>query len=234
MTHCVIYCRQSRTKKGDNGLEEQVKTCRAFCRRRRFKVKKAHKECNKSARGMKNGDSLEKITKKLNKGDVLVVPRVDRISRHYMKGLGFLRYLKSNGINVYSAEEDINLNDNFGEFQKQLKDAEDFSNEMSDTMNKKVRCMARKGWHFGNPAFGYKVCYDHNRVRKIKPDENEQIILGLIFHFISQGDTYATISRKLNSRRLLYRKKWWNDKKVGYVARQMKDRNENLYQREYQ
>lgn len=229
MTRCIIYCRQSRTYKDDDSIDQQLKICKNFCRQKRFRIKKAHKEQNKSARNMKNMKTLENITDGLDDGDVLVVPRVDRISRHYMKGMYFLKFLKSKGVNVYSVEEDINLNDNFGEFQKRLKSAEDFSNEMSTTMKNKIFHLARKGWHFGNPSFGYESYYNNCGIRKIRQCKHEQDILSFIRHCISNGDTYAMVSKRLNKQHIRYRKKWWNEKKISYVVRQMRNKMKKLY-----
>jgi len=231
MTRGIIYCRQSRTQRDNFSLNEQEKKCREFCRNNKIKAKKAYKESNRSARNMKNRNRLDFITSKLNKGDVLIVPRVDRISRHYLKGIAFLRFLKSNEINVYSVDENINLNENFNEFQKLLKCAEDFSNEMSMKMNSIVKNLSRKGWHFGMPVYGYKITYDYNNVRKIKKDNDEQNVINFMLECVKNGDTYSIISRKLNRLRIKNRGKFWNENKVGYVIRQTKNRIQNLYQK---
>ncbi|ATZ80587.1 serine recombinase [Bodo saltans virus] len=213
-----IYCRQSKKLKKSNSLLNQHKICKKYCEKNKIKVKKTKKE-HKSGRFFKNKASLMELRNKMVSGDTLVVYRISRLSRNYEKGWNFIKTLKENNIKVVSVDENINSFDNINEFQEKLKSSEDYSNELSDRINKINRCLRHKGWHFGYVPYGYERYFTLNNVRKMRPNNTEQYVIKLINRLRKNKKSYKEISKFLNKKRLLFRKKYWDSIMVGTVYR---------------
>lgn len=222
MTRGIIYCRESKTVNGQSTLLKQELRCRQYCKDHKIKAIKAYKEVNTRARHMKNGKRLETMIKRLKKGDLLIIPRVDRLSRHYKHGLKFLKETQARGINVHSVDENIDFKNNQAKFKTLLKSAENFSNELSEKMKTICEILNKKGWYFGKAKFGYKAVYDNNGIRKIKKNFEEQATINYIFNCKCNDKSCENIARDLNKRKIRYRNKNWNRKNVKYILQSNK------------
>jgi DNA invertase Pin-like site-specific DNA recombinase len=216
---CVLYLRQSNTRDGSDSIEIQEKVCRQYCRDKRIKIKRIHKETNQRARLMMNKKTLNYISQRLKPGQNLIISKVDRLSRHVAKALEYCRRLRENGNNIISVNEGINFIDNPIKFKRLLIHAEEFSNNKSTEQLVICRALARKGWHFGHAEFGYKVHFNNRNTRKIIKCQEEQEIISFILTYVNAGYSHALISDKLNGSGVKNREKPWNAISIGYVAR---------------
>jgi len=217
MTRGFIYCRQSITRIGSLSLKTQEKTCREFCKKKNFKIAKIVKFSNKSARNMKNNKSLFSLTDKMKKDDILIIYRVDRLSRNFKLGLEVLNILKEKGIIIHSVDEKINYSKNPIKFKKLLKKAEEFSDNMSNIQKKKINYLKQKGCHFGKPKYGYRSYRTFNNIRKIQIDLEEQKIIKYIIQNIQNNVSCIELSNELNNRQILCKNKYWTPQKVKYI-----------------
>jgi DNA invertase Pin-like site-specific DNA recombinase len=159
----------------------------------------------------------------MKSGDTLVVYRTSRIARNYTRGWNFVKLLKAKKINIVSVDEQIDSNENLRELQIKLKTAENFSNELSDRINKINKHLKRMGWHFGRVPFGYESYFAPNGIRKLRQNDKEQEIIKRICRMRNKKNTYVKISKELNKKKKLFRKKYWNAIMVGAVYRKNKN-----------
>lgn len=163
---------------------------------------------------------LLNIGEAAQKGDSILVYRVDRLSRNIVKILSFLEDLNERGVDIFSQDENIWYNKNKLEFIQRIVDA----NKESEILGKRVRLSLeyrrqRGDEVFGNTAFGYskkRLENENNRVVKVKND-NEQSILKRIRKMKKDGHTSANITDFLNARGIYKRGKKWTVSMVNYV-----------------
>ena len=226
---CVLYLRQSHTRDNSDSIAVQEKECREYCREKRMRIKRIHRETNQRARLMMNKGKLSYIAERLKPGQNLLISSVDRLSRYTLGGLMYCRRLKEYGNNIISVNEGINFMDNPIKFRRLLMQAEEFSNQKSTEQLAICQALARRGHHLGPAEYGYMISKNIRNIRKKVKCQEEQEVISFILACMNSGDSYECISNKLNESRITNRGKTWSSINVGHVARGVKERMGELY-----
>lgn len=221
----TVYCISRVSTKGQVGLthvsleaqqERLLQKAKEDFPNSRIKLLKitasAYKEINKE---------LLHIGEACEKGDAILVYRVDRLSRNIVKILSFLEDLNEKGVAIFSQDENIWYGKNKLEFIQRIVDA----NKESEILGKRVRLSLeyrrqRGDQVFGNTAYGYskkRLENENNRIVKVK-DQNEQSIIRLIRKMRKDGYGCDEITESLNSKGMSKRGKKWTVSMVKYVV----------------
>lgn len=163
---------------------------------------------------------LLNIGEAAQKGDAILVYRVDRLSRNIVKILSFLEHLNDRGVGIFSQDENIWYGKNKLEFINRIVDA----NKESEILGKRFRLSLeyrrqRGDQVFGNTPFGYskkRLENENNRIVKVR-DTNEQTILKRIRKMKKDGQSVVEITEFLNLQGILKRGKKWTVSMVNYV-----------------
>ena len=89
---------------------EQEKLIRRYCFKRRYKIVKAFKDENASAKDFNRPDfqeMLEYVRINNAKVDFLIVAHIDRLSRNIRKFISLKKFLEKRGITLLSVSESI-------------------------------------------------------------------------------------------------------------------------------
>lgn len=169
---------------------------------------------------------IQNISKCLNKGDLIIVYAIDRLSRNIFKYSEFFTNVEEKGANIYSTKENINYRDHKILFWKYVLDAQ---NE-SETISRRVKLgqdMRRElgDEYRGQLSYGKKYQRNNDKIRKIVSNEEEQTV---IMKILSLYDGYSPqptlIAKYLNKHGMVKRGKQWNAGMVQRIIKQSLNR----------
>jgi len=129
-----------------------------------------------SARNPDDLAELQKLIKRVKRGDVILVTAVDRFSRNLAKGMDLARQIHSKGAVVFAIAEDIYSN-SVG-FLAALQRAQAFSDALSAKMTDTIASIRARGGFVGSVApYGYSIERDATGLRKLVPNAAEQAVI---------------------------------------------------------
>lgn len=203
----IIYCRVS-TKLQNQGvsLDAQEAACVSFCDKNGWYVIKVVREvANASKRNTqrKLSELIDKIETGELQADYLVVFSVSRFSRNVEWGLGKLRILHNNGVQLKSVTEslDASLSDGLFEITTLLNNAEYESRVISERIKSTINYKKGLGFKFGRAPFGKKVTTaDSNGItlRTFETDRAEKNVIRFIKLTRRPGTSIDKLNRALS------------------------------------
>ena len=194
----VIYARYSSHSQRDVSIDQQIKACRLFAERHGIEIASVYED--RATTGTNDQrPSFQQMMKDAAKGhwDYVVVYTLDRFSRNRYDSAVNKRTLKSYGIKVLSAMENIS-DDPTGILMESMLEglAEYYSAELSRKITRGLDDNASKCLCNGQIPFGYRRGDDG----RFAIDEAEAPIVQEIFRRVRDGSRLVDIHNDLNRR----------------------------------
>lgn len=204
----VIYARYSSHNQRDVSIDQQVKACRKFAERQDIEIVRIYDDRATTGTNDRR-PGFQQMIKDAAKGnwDYVIVYTLDRFSRNRYDSAVNKRTLKTYGIKVLSAMENIS-DDPTGVLMESMLEglAEYYSAELSRKIKRGMDDNASKCLCTGHFPYGYVRGADD----RYAIDEAEAEVVREIFQKVRDGVRICDIIHDLNSRCLLTkRKKPW-------------------------
>jgi DNA invertase Pin-like site-specific DNA recombinase len=156
----AIYCRLSQDRDGTReGTERQEKDCRALCRREGFKVAKVYVDDDRSAYNGKHRPQFEQMLAELDRYDVLVFWKTDRLVRRFAQFAEVVDACEKAGVRLVSVVDPIDTSTPIlkGVAGLMASMGEQESKNISLRVTRQQADAAQAGRaHGGRRAFGYE------------------------------------------------------------------------------
>ena len=193
------------------GLEAQLKACREFATKQGLELSDVFKDEGLSgALPMEKREGLMLAISSLNKGDVLVVAKRDRLSRD-VDSLAFIKAAISNRkALLFSASGEGNGNSPSELLMTRIFDAFSEHERLIIKARTKAALAAKKakGERVGHVPFGFRLANDHLH---LEIDAREQAILSQMQALREKGFSLREIATALNKKDTLTRDRaYWN------------------------
>jgi site-specific DNA recombinase len=206
----AIYARVSSPSQTNGySLDEQIRVCRERCNRKGWKVRYIFKEsCSGS-----NTDRLkfQLMLKKAREGkfDVLVFWKLDRFCRSLVDVVNVERELKSHGVSLHSATDQVDTTTSVGRFVfRSLASAAELERDLiSERSLMGKMAMARQHrWPNGQPPLGYDI----NETGHLKVNNGEASLVRDIFDMYLRLRSMPQVAFELNKRKIKQKngRKW--------------------------
>lgn len=160
---------------------------------------------------------LLRVGEVANKGDKILIYRVDRLSRNIVKFLAFLENLNDRGVEIFSQEEGIWYSSKKLEFIQRIVDA----NREAELLGKRIKDAfalrkARGDECLGRPPFGFRLIRsDNNRLVKVENMAEKKIICMIKDLYLnSDYNSAQDIANILNEGKFFKRGKQWSAEMV--------------------
>jgi len=198
----AIYARKSREDTSQTSLDTQVKECQLFISRHSsfFDESKVavFKEDNVSGMKLEGRDELAKLLDEVRakKIDVVVVTKIDRLSRDSMNTLSLIEELNRYGCYLI-AGDDLGDDSAAGILIKQVMwaTAEFLVRRSIEDMMIVKSSRAKDGYAVGGPAnYGYRIVN-----KQYVQDPQEASVVAFIFDSVLNGKSYADIADSLEA-----------------------------------
>lgn len=202
--HAVIYARYSSHSQRDVSIDQQVKACRRFAELQDIDIIDIYEDRATTGTNDRR-PGFQQMIKDSAKGcwDYVIVYTLDRFSRNRYDSAVNKRILKSYGIKVLSAMENIS-DDPTGVLMESLLEglAEYYSAELSRKIKRGMDDNASKCLCNGQIPYGYRRGGDG----RFAIDEAEAAVVQEIYRKIRDGSRICDIIHNLNERGLLTKK----------------------------
>lgn len=202
-----IYTRASSAN--DLTIDDQKKQCLSYAERNKFQLHTFgfHYDNGVSAR---NGTNFKKGEigfwhHYLNRGDILIVNSIDRLSRSVQIGTQFLNSLADRGIEIHFVTENIVWKQNMSPIIKssiltQLVNAQMDSDLKSQKAKNRITRLKLEGHDFGPCKYGYKKVRVNNIFKKIIDKKEQKNITFIKTRFLKHRSSgYFNVKQSLES-----------------------------------
>ena len=205
----VIYARYSSHSQRDVSIEQQIRACRRFAERHGIEVVKIYDDRALTGTNDKRPGFQQMIQDAKRGGwSYVIVYTLDRFARDRYDSAVYKRQLKTHGVKVLSAMENIS-DDPTGILMESLLEgpAEYYSKELSRKVQRGHEDNARKCLVNGALPLGYVKGPDN----RYQICESEAEIVREIFRRVKDQERFSSIITDLNTRGVLTKKgKKWN------------------------
>jgi DNA invertase Pin-like site-specific DNA recombinase len=204
---CAIYTRKSTTiglEQEFNSLDAQWEACSGFVRRQEGWTLVDERYDDGGFTGASaDRPAFQRLLADVDAGkiDIVVVYKVDRLSRSLLDFAKLAERLAAGGASFVSVTQNFSTADAMGRLTlNMLMSFAEFEREMiAERTRDKIGAMRRKGrWTGGPPPFGYRA-----RGKRLEVDEREALTVREAFSLMLQQRQIAMVGRTLNERGLL-------------------------------
>jgi site-specific DNA recombinase len=215
VVRCAVYTRKSTDEgleRDFNSLDAQRETCEAFIQSQKHEGWRLLPD--RYDDGGYTGASMERPALKrlladveLGRIDVIVIYKLDRLSRSVRDYLNLLAELDQHGVEFVSVTQQFNTTTPVGRMTlRMLLSFAEFERDMiSDRTRDKVRAARRHGkWTGGHPPLGYDVAPEG---RRLVVNESEANQVRAIFGLYLERQSLIDVANELNRRG--WRTKTW-------------------------
>lgn len=202
----VIYARYSSDKQTEQSIEGQIADCTAFANRNGLKVVDTYIDRAFTATTDRR-PAFQKMIKDSDQRtfDIIIVWKLDRFARNRYDSAVYKRRLKTNGVQVLSAMENITDSPEGVLMESVLEGfAEYFSKDLSQKIKRGMRETAKKHKITNRLPFGYCKAEDGT----YKPDELTAPAVKKMFMMYADGEKKSDIADYLNKNG--YKTSWGN------------------------
>ena len=203
----AIYCRVSTIEQAQEGysVDEQRRRCIEYCEKEGHEVFKVYEDRGISGKNISGRPGLKDLLKDSNdkKFDLVVVWKLNRISRRLIDILNIVDTLDKNSIAFRSLTESFETETPAGKLQLNIMGAisEFERGTIADNVKMGMMARAREGKWNGGKVLGYDVVEIPSDGKKRKEtklviNEKEAMTVRRIFELYSEGHGYkATVNR---------------------------------------
>ncbi|WP_108672469.1 recombinase family protein [Peribacillus acanthi] len=205
----AIYARVSTVEQADEGysIDEQVRILREWCDRYGYEVYKEYVDRGISGKNIDGRPALKQLISDSNnkKFDIVIVWKINRLSRDILDTLRVVKNFKQNGITFKSYSENFETETHQGEmfFQMMAVLAEFERKQISENVKLGMIARAREGSWNGGQVLGYDTVEISNENKKRKStklviNEKEAQTVRRIFQLYLDGNGYKSIANTVN------------------------------------
>ena len=203
----AIYCRVSTVEQAEEGysVDEQRRRCIEYCEKEDHEVFKVYEDRGISGKNISGRPGLKDLLKDANdkKFDLVVVWKLNRISRRLIDILNIVDTLDKNSIAFRSLTESFETETPAGKLQLNIMGAigEFERGTIAENVKMGMIARAREGKWNGGKVLGYDVVEIPSEGKKRKEtklviNEKEAMTVRRIFELYSEGHGYkATVNR---------------------------------------
>lgn len=203
----AIYCRVSTVEQAEEGysVDEQRRRCIEYCEKEGHEVFKVYEDRGISGKNISGRPGLKDLLKNANdkKFDLVVVWKLNRISRRLIDILNIVDTLDKNNIAFRSLTESFETETPAGKLQLNIMGAisEFERGTIADNVKMGMMARAREGKWNGGKVLGYDVVEIPSEGKKRKEtklviNDKEAMTVRRIFELYSEGHGYkATVNR---------------------------------------
>lgn len=202
MTACVIYTRYSPRRNADESVscETQEALCREHAEAQGWTVRSVHSDAAASAKEGVSRPAFDAALAELEKGDVLLVWRWDRIARSVLLSELTRRQLRAAGATAVAVEGDVVGGDSpEAVFVRQVLDAvAELERKLIGARTRStMRSQQRRGKRVGRYApYGWRV--DPEDPTRLKRDMVEAAAVARIRQLAAEGLSPCQIARRMD------------------------------------
>ncbi|MBS3778283.1 MAG: recombinase family protein [Candidatus Thermoplasmatota archaeon] len=195
----AIYCRVSTDEQSKNGysIDAQLSDIKTYCKLRKWDVYKEYIDRGYTGRNDKR-PSYQDMISSIDKFDMIVCHKLDRIHRNLYNSLKMLRLLDEQNIGFCSVSQSIDTSSSFGSFFFNVINAiaELESDLISERTMKGMYQKALSGKRVGGAIpYGYRL-----KNGKLLVNLNETMVIKRVYQmYVELGKTMNEICSKLNS-----------------------------------
>lgn len=166
---------------------------------------------------------LKELGEYAREDDVVIVYRVDRLSRNIFESIKFMEDLNDRGVLVYSQEEGIWYHERRLDFIQHILNANKEGALISRRVQNSVDYRKKRGDFFGAPPYGYVTVRDPDTKQiYLKRNDSEQKVITKIKKI--RHKAFSEMANKLNEEGTYKRSSCWTAAKVKLVYEQVNSR----------
>lgn len=197
----AVYMRFSSDNQREESIEAQLRAIKDYADKNDIIIVSEYADRAKSATTDNRPEFLHMIDdSKKGLFDVVLVHKLDRFARNRADSIGYRTELKRNGVSLISILEYLDEDSLESLILESVLEAmaEYYSKNLAREVNKGLKENALKGLHTGGkPALGYDV---DPKTKKLILNEDEAVIVKLIFQRTIEGYGYSDIIDELNNK----------------------------------
>ena len=218
MKKAAIYVRVSTEDQAKEGfsLDSQLEKLRSYSKARGWSIEGEYIDDGYSGRDVRR-PAYQKMMEKMDKWDILLVMKMDRIHRNSKNFMLMMEELRSKNKEFVSMTESLDTSTAMGRFVMDIiqriaqLESEQIGERVYDGMRQKAKQGA--GLLGSPPPYGYE--YDGGKLRGV---DEELKIARRIFDDYLKGESMASIARKLNKEGVKTKKKGkWDRKTISRI-----------------
>lgn len=205
----AIYCRVSTVEQAEEGysIDEQKVKITEYCDKEDHKVYKIYEDRGISGKNITNRPGIKQLLHDAteNKFDLVIVWKLNRISRKLLDILNIVELLNKHNIAFRSLTENFETETPSGKLQLNIMGAiGEFEREtIAENVKMGLLARAREGRWNGGVVLGYDLVELPNDGKKrkntvLKVNENEASTVRKIFKLYSDGYGYKAIVNRIN------------------------------------
>lgn len=205
----AIYCRVSTVEQAEEGysIDEQNLKIREYCEREGHEIYNLYEDRGISGKNITNRPGIKQLLHDAtnNKFDLVIVWKLNRISRTLLHILNIVEVLDKNNIAFRSLTENFETETPSGKLQLNIMGAiGEFEREtIAENVKMGMLARAREGKWNGGIVLGYDVVEIPNDGKKgknsrLEINEREACAVRRIFELYSQGNGYKSVVNRIN------------------------------------
>jgi len=195
----AVYSRYSSDNQREESITAQERAIEKLCKDKGYIIVEKYSDAAVSGKSVDKREDFARMIEDAEKGlfDICVVHKLNRFSRSLKDAFRFKTILNDNGVRLESVTEPINDTTMGVVFEAIFFGmAEAFSKELATETLKGLKENCYKGMNTGGkPALGYNV---DKETKLFTINEDEAVIIRMIFKMYDEGFTYQQIIDKLN------------------------------------
>lgn len=205
----AIYCRVSTTEQAEEGysIDEQNIKIREYCEREGHEIYNLYEDRGISGKNITNRPGIKQLLQDAteNKFDLVIVWKLNRISRKLLDILNIVELLNKHNIAFRSLTENFETETPSGKLQLNIMGAiGEFEREtIAENVKMGLLARAKEGRWNGGVVLGYDLVELNNEGKKrkntvLKINEKEANTVRRIFELYSQGHVYKAVVNRIN------------------------------------
>ncbi len=205
----AIYCRVSTTEQAEEGysIDEQNIKIREYCEREGHEIYNLYEDRGISGKNITNRPGIKQLLQDAteNKFDLVIVWKLNRISRKLLDILNIVELLNKHNIAFRSLTENFETETPSGKLQLNIMGAiGEFEREtIAENVKMCLLARAKEGRWNGGVVLGYDLVELNNEGKKrkntvLKINEKEANTVRRIFELYSQGHGYKAVVNRIN------------------------------------
>jgi hypothetical protein len=202
--NAYIYLRVSTQKQEDTGLPRQNEECKDGLQKLKITTFEEYVDIGSSYRNSNALYNLNRLLRKIQKNDLIVVARISRLGRNVLQVISALEKVRRKGALIYAVYENLFWNKTKYENTK-FQNVVIKSREKSDTLSMKARdtynYITSNNGYYGKPSYGFSIGRNEHNIPILVPNDDEIKIINFIKdQYENKKSTFFRIATTLNDK----------------------------------
>jgi len=198
----AIYTRVSTEDQAKEGfsLDAQLDKLRSYCKARDWIVSEEYVDDGYSGRNVKR-PAYSKMMQEIEKWDILLVIKMDRIHRNSKNFMTMMEYLKQMDKEFVSMSESLDTSTAMGRFVMDI--IQRIAQLESEQIGERVYIGMEQKARTEGGVLGFNIPYGYNYYNgKLIVNDDEAIIIKNIYSYYIEGKSMGEIAKMLNSTKI--------------------------------